>query len=437
MGGAVHAAEQPAATRMIRTLELYAAKQARALEETGAIQAEIDGNLRSIQKSMRDFDTLLHDDAIAPWGQHGVAAHLAYLQLLYRDYFELHSEQSQRWTSDGIRIADQLIDRQLDGGGFGLDPRQDELRLWPTALAIRALAQAYASQRSVKYEDAAIAAAEGLEPLRLPDGSYRTATSASHAEVRANAHLADALYLLARNGAGEKWRQRSTAISAWLGGQPESDPAHRREIETLATIHAATRALAPRQVLSPELTAALQRLNLSAPLQQMAQDLTATLVQRLPHLAGDFAYDSADSPGYAIEMLKHLGLHQRAGEIIARIERLAGRPWPKALPELSYGALGLIVASDQAAAAAALRRYLRLTGIAARADGYYLDWLAWISGDVTELGPTVLTAQIAQTHLRAAAVLGDEAARGWIDPLRTGLALLAVAQAEAWDEEQQ
>ena len=65
-----------------------------------------------------------------------------------------------------VSSSELLVRGRLPDGGFRRDPRDEQLSLWPTALAIHALVKAYENEELVKYESAAIAAAAALDALR-------------------------------------------------------------------------------------------------------------------------------------------------------------------------------------------------------------------------------------------------------------------------------
>src|SRR5262249_50551197 len=148
----------------------------------------------------------------------GAGAWLAYLELLYPDYWDLGDPGAERWGRDGVRIVDQLLVRgQLaEGKGFRRDPRDEQLTLWPNALALYALVQAYEREEAVKYEAAAIATAVAIDALRADDGSYYSTPARSEKDPRANLYLAGALLLLFKDTGNIQYRDRAMAIVHWL-----------------------------------------------------------------------------------------------------------------------------------------------------------------------------------------------------------------------------
>ncbi|MGH3053747.1 MAG: hypothetical protein ACRDL7_02060, partial [Gaiellaceae bacterium] len=86
--GAPLEAEATAPILLFRTLGLYAVKSRQPFAETAALRAAVSRNLRTIERATRDLDSFTAGKDLAGWGSIGAGAWLAYLELLYRDYFE-------------------------------------------------------------------------------------------------------------------------------------------------------------------------------------------------------------------------------------------------------------------------------------------------------------------------------------------------------------
>src|SRR5262249_31344450 len=82
-------AEGSAPALLFRTFGLYAAKSRVPFSATPALQKAIARNLRVMERATRDLDTFTTGPGLEGWGSIGVGAWLAYLELLYRDYFDL------------------------------------------------------------------------------------------------------------------------------------------------------------------------------------------------------------------------------------------------------------------------------------------------------------------------------------------------------------
>jgi hypothetical protein len=452
----------PAPTLLFRTIGLYAAKSRLPFTDTPTLMSAINRNLGLIQRAARDPETLAAAGLeLCDWGPIGVGAWVAYLELLYRDYGDLGAPGATRWNADGLHMLERLMQQgQLaDSKGFRRDPREDELSLWPSALMIYALVKAYENEELVKYEAAAIAAAAAVETLRAQNGSYLSTTARTHTDARANAYLAGALLLLAKDTGDPVYRDRALGIIRWLtsesgagvvahdaaigshaaylillvdslAAQPYENLLGRRPMRLTAEPSAAT--VVDQMVLRLRPDDFRYR--------NMFDAVFRTLFERVPQAHGDFAYDYGDAPGYAASVLLGAGDVTVAPQIAAREERLLSWPHPRNFDEMAFGSHALFAALDHgkvvdaAAAASALRRYLWLSGGIAFADRYYLDWLDWFTGGGGYgYGATVLGAQIASTHLHYAERFPGQNVGWWLQPLQLGRAVIEAANATAWD----
>ena len=450
---------------LFRTLGLYAAKSRVPFTKTPTLRHAVSRNLRTIERATRDLDALTATKELAAWGSIGAGAWLAYLELLYRDYFALQDADAARWNADGIRVVEQLLVRgRLPDGGFRQDPRDEQSSLWPTALAIHALVKAYENEELVKYESAAMAAAAALDAMRAEDGTYFSTTAKTERDPRANAYLAGALLLLFKDTGDMHYRDRAVAILRWLATGPgaaasASDAALGSHVAHL-TMLLDSLATQPYENILGRRPMRLT-VELGAPSAKLVDAMAAqlrpaafryrelfdavlhTLVERVPQAAGDIAYDYGDAPGYAASVLLDGGDKTIAPQIVRREERLLSRPWPRHFDEISFGAGALFAAHDHpdvvdaAVADRSLRRYLLFSGGLAVADRYYLDWLDWLTnGGGFEYGPTVLGAQIATTQLRYAERFPDQRVGWLLQPLQVGRALTDGADRSAWDAAQ-
>jgi len=445
-----------------RTLGLYAAKSRVPFLPTPTLQRAVDRNLRTLERATRDLDTFLGGRDLAPWGSIGAGAWLAYLELLYRDYFDLGNPGATRWNADGLRIVDELLARgQLPDKGFRRDLRDEQLSLWPTALAIYALTKAYENEELVRYESAALAAAAAVESLRADDGSYYTTPARSERDPRANAYLAGALLLIFKDTGDVQYRDRAVTILRWLTTGPGATAS---VAEANIGAHVAYLALLldslstqpydtllgrrPMQVTSELGGATTQAVDAMAKRLRPADfryralfdGVLHTLVEHVPQLAGDFAHDYGDAAGYAADVLLAGGDTTVSAPVIQRQARLLAWPRPRNFDEMSFGVEALFAGldhpevADVAVADGALRRYVVLTAGIAFADRYYLDWLDWFTGGGGfEYGPTVLGAQIAATQLRYAGRFPGQKVAGVVAPFAVGRGLLDGAEQAAWD----
>ena len=456
-------AEATAPTLMLRTLGLYAAKSRVPFADTPTLLKAIDRNLRTIERATRDLDALTSTAPLSEWGSIGAGAWLAYLELLYRDYFELGNPGAGRWNADGVRIVDQLLVRgQLpDSKGFRRDPRDEQLSLWPTTLAIYALVKAYENEESVRYETAAMAAVTALNPLRDNDGSYFSTPANREKNTRANAYLAGALLLLFKDTGDGEYRDRAAAILHWLTNGTGASATSREaslsiQVAYLVMLLDSVSTQAYESILGRrpmQLTTALGAPSAQA-VDEMANRLRPadfryrklfdgvlhTLVERTPHAAGDVAYDYGDAPGYAASVLLNAGDKTIAPTIVQRQEALLSWPRPRDFDEISFGTGALFAALDHPdvvdapAAERALRRSLLLSGTMATADRFYFDWLDWFTnGGGFDYGPTVLGAQVAAAHLQFVERFRDQRVGWLIAPQHIGQALLDGADRAAWD----
>jgi hypothetical protein len=454
----------PAPTLLFRTLGLYAAKSRLPFTRTPTLMHAIDRNLELIGRAARDLKTLAAaGPELRDWGSIGVGAWVAYLELLYRDYGDLGVPGASRWNANGLRTLEGLLEQGLlaDSRGFRRNPREDELSLWPSALMIYALVKAYENEELVKYETAATATAAAVETLRAGNGSYFSTAARTHADARANAYLAGALLLLAKDTGDAAYRDRALEIIRWLtskGGAPAVARDAGIALHTAYLILLAdSLATQPYEDLlgrrpmrhTPELGTASAVDQMLARLRPgdfryrtMFDAVFRTLFEHVPQARGDFAYDYGDSPGYAASVLLNAGDGTTARQILDREERLLSWPRPRNFDEMAFGTSALFAALDHpkevnaTAAAGALRRYLWLSGGIAFADRYYLDWLDWFTGGGGYgYGPTVLGAQVASTHLHYAERFPDQKVGWLLQPLGLARAMIEAANASAWDGE--
>jgi len=455
-------AEGTAPLLLFRTLGLYAAKSRVPFTETPTLGTAVRRNLRTLERATRDLDALTAGKDLAPWGSIGAGAWMAYLQLLYRDYFELEDAGAGRWNAGGARIVDELLVRgRLPDGGFRRDPRDDALSLWPTALVIYALVKAYENQELVQYESAAVAAAATLDTLRDKDGSYFSTPAKAERDPRANAYVAGALLLLFKDTGDVQYRDRASATLRWLttgaGAAASARDAALASHVAYLTMLLDSLATQPYENIlgrrpmrltgeldSPSAKAvdamAAQLRPADFRYRELFDAVLHTLVERVPRAAGDIAYDYGDAPGYAANVLLDGGDKTIAPQIVQRQERLLAWPRPRDFDEISFGAGALVAAHEHpdgvtaAAAEQSLRRYLLLSGGLAMADRYYMDWLDWFTnGGGFEYGPTVIGAEIATTQLRYAEIFPDQRIGWFLQPLQVGRALVDGADRSAWD----
>jgi len=448
---------------MLRTLGLYAAKSRVPFADTPTLMKAINRNLHTIERATQDLEALTSAPPLSEWGSIGAGAWLAYLELLYRDHFELEDPGAAHWNAGGVRIVDQLLVRgQLpDTKGFRRDPRDAQLSLWPTTLAIYALVKAYENEELVKYESAAIAAAAALEALRDNDGSYFSTPAKGEKNARANAYLAGALLLLFKDNGDAQYRDRAVAILRWLTTGAGAATTSR---EASLSIQAAYLVTLLDSVSTQPYENILGRrpmqltTELGAPSAQAVDEMANrlrpadfryrkvfdgvlhTLIERTPRAGGDVAYDYGDAPGYAATVLLNAGDKTIAPAIVQRQEALLSWPRARDFHEISFGTDALFAALDHPdvvdapAAERALRRSLLLSGTLAMADRYYFDWLDWFTnGGGFDYGPTVLGAQVVSAHLHFAARFRDQRIAWLIAPQQSGQALLAGADRAAWD----
>ena len=457
--------EGAAPVLLFRTVGLYAAKSRIPFVATPALVRSVDRNLRTLERATRDLEALTSAPELSGWGSIGAGAWLAYLELLYRDYFELADPAAGRWDADGVRIVDELLDRGrlADGKGFRSDPRDDRLSLWPNALALYALVKAYENTELVKYAAAALDTVQAIDALRGEDGGYFSTSAKTEKNASANAYLAGALLLLFKDTGEAQYRERALAVLRWLSSDASDTAASVADagvkvhvgylvllLDSLST-QAAENVLGRRPMHVPGDPGVPSRETVAAVasrlrpadfrFREMFDGVLETLLERLPNTDGDFAYDYGDAPGYAAAVLMDGGERTIAAQIVQRQERLLAWPRPRDFDEISFGAGGLFAALghadaiDQPAAEHSLRRYLLLSGALAFLDRYYFDWLDWLTGGGGfDYGPTVIGAQIAAAHLRYAE-RGDARVAGLIRPLRVGRAVLAAADEAAWDAE--
>ncbi len=455
-------ADGTAPVLMFRTLGLYAAKSRVPFADTPALKTAVSRNLRAIEHATSDLDTFTGGPGLNGWGSIGAGAWLAYLEMLYPDYWDLGDPGAEPWGRDGVRIVDQLLVRGVlpDGKGWRRDPRDEQLTLWPNALAIYALVKAYENEELVKYESAAMAAASAVNGLRADDGSYYSSAARTEKDPRANVYLAGALLLLFKDTGEAQYRDHALRILHWLtngaAAAVAQDGALGAHIAYLVVL-ADSLATQPFENLlgrrpmwigreaggaSPlavaQMADRLRRADFRY--REMFDAVLGTLTQHVPQAAGDVAYDYGDAPGYATQVLLSGGGAAMAAPIIERQEHLLSWPRPRNFDEISFGADALLAAAlrvDDSGAAAAhrsLRRYLFLSGTLAFFDGDYFDWLdKFTNRGGFDYGPTVIGAQVAAPQLRYAERFPDEAIAGVLHPLQVGRGLLDGADRAAWD----
>ena len=451
-------AEAIAPRLAFRSLGLYAAKSRVPFTDTPALRQALDRNLRTLARAIGDAQSVASTPGLSEWGSIGTTAWVAYLELLYRDYFDLGNADAVTWNTAGIRLVEELLanGRLPSGTGFRRTAREDELRLWPNALAIHALVKAYENAELVKYESAAIDAAAALEALRSPQGSYYTTAARTESDPRANAYLAGAFLLLFKDTGDTQYLDRALGIVRWLIGPASAAAdaalsAHVAYVLLLAdslAVPGAERILGRRPMQNDDGAVPPSAVDAMAArlrpadfrYRAMFDGILHTLVAHEPASAGDFAYDYGDAPGYAATVLLEAGDRHLAPQIVQREAALLAWPRPRDFDEISFGAEALLGALDHpdvagaAAAATALHRYLALSSGLAVLDRYYFDWLDWLTnGGGFEYGPTVLGAQIAATQLRYAAHFPGRAILAAIQPLAIGMRLLDGADGAAWD----
>ena len=207
----------PAPVLLFRTLGLYAAKSRVPFTDTPSLRQAIERNLRTIERATRDLEAFT-----AGRGCRAGAALVPVRGWRIWSCCTATTSSSgirvrQRWNADGVRIVDELLvrGRSFPDGGFRRDPRDEQLTLWPTALAIYALVKAYENEELVKYESAAM-----RRPRRSMRCAPTTAATSPHAakrkDPRANAYLAGALLLLFKDTGDAQYREPRAAILRWL-----------------------------------------------------------------------------------------------------------------------------------------------------------------------------------------------------------------------------
>lgn len=447
--------DSPAPQLVFRTLGLYAAKSRLPFEQTPLLLAAVRRNLKAIDQAARNLEAFADTRELEEWGPVGLGAWAAYLNLLFRDYWDLGAPGAEPWNARGLAIVGDLLQRaRLPGGaGFRFELRQETLSLWPNALMLYALMKAYENEESVQYETAAIDAVGAIEALRDRDGGYFSTPERGDKNPRANAYLAGGLLLLAKNTGDSSYRERAADIMRWLttagaaaGARDAGLEAHVGYLILLLDSLAAPRVenlLGWRPMRGPAAAAALPLAELRpAELRHrpMFDGVLDTLVHRLPRQRGDFAYDYADSPGYAAEILLAAQQTEAAKEILERQQQLLSWPRPHDFDEISFGAGAFFAALDypeawpRERARAALARSTMLAGVAATVDRYYMDWLDWLTGGGGYgYGPTVLGAQLALTQLRFAQTYPDWRLLLLVHPLGIGRRLIDNAGTLAWD----
>ena len=441
-----------------RTLGLYAAKSRVPFDDTATMRAAVDRNLEALNRAARDIDTFADAPELKDWGPVGLAAWVAYLDLLYRDYWDLGDPGARSWNTDGLAITNDLLHRAglPDGRGFRFQAGRDSLALWPNALVLYALNQAYENEESVRYERAAIDTAAAIEPLRDKDGGYFSTIERTDKNPHANAYLAGALLLLAKNTGEKTYQQRATAILRWLTTGPSAallarDAGLETHIGHLILLLDSLATQPSENVLGRRPMRGSTAKPPPLPLDELRpadfryrslfDGVLGTLVNHLPREDGDFAYDYGDSPGYATDVLLAAHQSQSAHEVLQREQKLLTWPRPRDFDEISFGARAFFAALDQPdafprdQAEAALHRYILLSGALAMGDRYYMDWIDWFTGGGGyEYGPTVIGAQIAQSQLRFARAFPQQRVGWLIDPAAVGRALIDTAGRDVWDE---
>ncbi|HUI27237.1 MAG TPA: hypothetical protein VL403_14235 [Candidatus Kryptonia bacterium] len=447
----------PAPKLVWRTLGLYAAKSRVPFDDTPSLLAAVNRNLGTINRAARDIDAFVDARELKAWGPVALGAWVAYLDLLFRDYWDLGNPGAESWNGDGLKIVDDLITRARlpDGKGFRSELRSDELQLWPNALILYALIKAYESEELVKYESAAIDAAQALEALRGADGAYFSAADRSAVDPHANAYLAGALLLLAKDTGDAAYQQRALGIMRWLAAGPGAAwlardaglETHLGYLIMLADSLAAQKMenIVGRRPMRTGVAPGLPDLAQLRPAdfryRAMFDGVLETLLNRLPRTAGDFAYDYGDAPGYATEILLAAHRADPAREVLHREQALLAWPRLRDFDEVSFGADAFFAAIDQPdvlpreQSEAALRRATFFSGALAIADRYDMDLVDWLTGGGGfDYGPTVIGAQIAHVQLRFAQTFPGQRVGWLIDPLSVGRALVNTADTVAWDE---
>ncbi|HTO57895.1 MAG TPA: hypothetical protein VMJ74_08865, partial [Pseudomonadales bacterium] len=115
----------PAPKLLWRTLGLYAAKSRVPFDETPPLLAAVNRNLGAINRAARDIDAFVDTPELKPWGPIGLGAWVAYLDLLFRDYWDLGNPGAESWDADGLKIVSDLLTRGrlADGKGFRAELR--------------------------------------------------------------------------------------------------------------------------------------------------------------------------------------------------------------------------------------------------------------------------------------------------------------------------
>ncbi len=441
-----------------RTLGLYAAKSRVPFDDTAAMRAAVDRNLEKINRAAGDIHTFAAARDLAELGPTGLGAWVAYLDLLYREYWNLGDPGARAWNGTGLELIDDLLTRAPlpDGKGFRFAADQDGLTLWPNALMLYALNQAYENEEAVRYESAALDTAAAVEALRDKDGAYFSTAEHSDKSPRANAYLAGALLLLAKNTGDESYRHRALGILHWLASNANAAllardaglEAHLGYLLVLADSLATQpmenilgrRPMRDSVAEPPELP--LDELRpADFRYRAMFDGVLDTLMNHLPSEQGDFAYDYGDAPGYATNVLLAAHQNEAAAAVLQREQKLLGWPRPRNFDEISFGATAFFAALAQPdafppeRAEAALRRYVLLSGTFAIADRYYMDWVDWFTGGGGyDYGPTVIGAQIAESQLLFAQTFPQQRVGWLVDPAAVGRALVDTAGRQVWDD---
>lgn len=380
------------------------------------------------------------------------AARAAWLHLVFRNHWDL-DPAAPGVNATGLALLDEVLERGRAPaeGAFAVDWSAAAPSRLATAMAALALAQAYENEELVRLEDAAIAAAAALE------GSSRADTAE---ERLADALLASALLMLHKNSGDPARRAAAERVLARLDGAAASVAGDEATAVQLAIARAMRahlagedarpafgfRALRPPPAAPPAFPEDVRRRLAALPdprLAALCEGVYATLVDRLPRAAGDFAWDYGDSPGYAAEVLHATGRGDLVREIAARERSLVARPTPVRLTEISFGVDALAAAAgdpDPAharPAEAAWRRAVAFGALVSSFDRHYLDRLdAWRGGGGYDYGATTLSAQVALAQLAFAARRPGEALlAGLLDPARVGTRIAEACDRIAWSPE--
>jgi hypothetical protein len=443
-----------------RTLGLYAAKSRVPFEDTPKLLAVVNRNLKAINRAARDIDAFVDTRELKEWGPVGLGAWVAFLNLLFRDYWDLGDPGAQSWNADGLKITRDLLTRarRSDGRGFRFALRSDTLALWPNALMLHALVKAYENEELIEFETAAIDVVQALDALRDGDGAYFSTEERADKSLRANAYLAGALLLLAKDTGASEYRDRAVAIVRWLTSAANvpllmRDAGLETHVGYLILLLDSVATQPFENILGRRPMRAAPPAAPALPLAELRPadsryralfDATLdTLLNRSPRAHGDFAYDYGDAPGYATEVLLAAQQTDAVRDVLARQQALLAWPRPRYFDEIAFGGDAFIATLAHPdvlppdAAAAALRRAMLFSGALAMIDRYDMSLVDWFTGGGGfEYGPTVIGAQLAHGQFAFAQAFPGQRV-GWVvHPGAVGRALVDTAGSVAWDETQ-